>query len=163
MLFNMNLRRVINFTAWMLISWASLEGKKLIIICDHPVGKNVSYFSHKGLTNSKTHKFNIEDDKYSHAYPILIWDTNEKFATFVMRDSNLQHQGTKSGDFIPLHISEDQLTFVGEVASAPVMFTIYPNESIAFFTQHSIYNRYIARGARGQMMYAKCSVKTEAE
>jgi hypothetical protein len=133
------------------ISYASV----LTATCNNFEGIRIEYFLNNniGLQNKQ---FIVQKDKLSGELK-LIWDIKKESALFTSQDSVLAGGKVNQTEVISLLQDEKQITFVGVLYGAPILFTLYPEEKVAFYSWHT--SQSIAgNGIKSIDLYAKCDI-----
>ena len=121
--------------------------------CSGLKGSRVEYLSSNRF-KEKNHSF-LESQDGTSSPAMLLWNTSKGVAYFSLDDTK---GGEKHSALVALlYRSSDQFTFAGELAGAPILFTLYPNEEVGVYTMNTTW-RNLARGAKSVMFHAKCKI-----
>lgn len=161
----LKLQRKIFLTILCLHSCGSFA-ETITAVCEEPKGIQTDYFSDGKLFKLEEWKFQESETRMTGAKPTLIWDSKVSSATFITPNSGIAPEISPisvqiiTTKLIHIYGSKDQHTFVGNLGSDPVMFTIYINEQVAAYSRHSSWTEGV-KGMHAVELYMKCNIKVE--
>ena len=132
------------------VNWAATT-----ITCKNIEGFRTSFFTK--ASKVKTNSFIFTEDSISEGELKLILNHEDKTAWLEMPNTKAMGNSYKT-KLVPLHYDSDpleQLTFAGVLNGAPIMFTYFPEQNIAFYTMHTVYSG-VLEGAKAVQLHAEC-------
>lgn len=147
------------FLSLFIIFPAVSNATTLTAVCTDLSGQRLDYFTENNA-GAKNNTFLESKDKMTGSQITLIWDTATKKASFVLPDTILLGGQPHSTELILMYANTKQLTFVGQLNKAPIMFTIYPTEKIAIYSMNTIWPPEVGvgEGIKSTMLHANCAM-----
>ena len=134
------------------------DAKTLTIYCPNLTGESIYYFS-KERPNDPKDTFIKVLDSITGTSITLIWDMNKTQAQFLLPATPKAGRAPNSTTLHLMVFEKEQITFAGLMRGAPILFSFYPLQGVAVYTQHSNWYPF-TEGIRVQTFPLKCTLKT---
>lgn len=138
------------------------KNKFLIATASGIHGTGVDYFTSAPTTSTlPLHRFNTRQKDGTSSKVVFAWEVGNKTATLTFYPSKSQSHALQANLHV-IYFEDGQLTAVGILHGAPVMFSVYPFDKVCVYSMQSIWQGLL-NGMRSTLFYNKCTVEVSSQ